>query len=206
MPQQVSFPTIDRLITKRIKEKGYSLSQFVSALGYSNTSKGCRRLDVFLRTLDSPSEEFIKKITSLLDIDCLTFFRATRATLDQFNTVEKAKFHPFVEILVDICIRPLFAAQMYKNSCIVPLCPELRNSSLIVEIERIKDKCKDHISSEMSERLRNNICGFKYYREYNYYLKFDPDFMLEETGFIQHRPSEKILTGNKIFDMLGLTS
>ena len=71
-------PTLESLIKKRIKEKGLSRSELVSAIGYSsNVSKGCRRLDTFTGTLEYPSEEFINKITSALEIDPPTFYRAT---------------------------------------------------------------------------------------------------------------------------------
>ena len=113
-------PTLQSLIKQKIKEKGLSRSQLVSAIGYSNVSKGCQRLDTFLKTLEAPSEEFIVNIASVLEIDPVTFYRSVVASLDQFSTDSK-RTKPYVEILLGIQVRPLFAYQAVKSMCFIPV-------------------------------------------------------------------------------------
>ncbi len=86
--------TIPKLITQRIKEKGLSRSQLVSAIGYTNISKGTRRLNHFLNTLEAPYEQFITKLLSILEIDALSFNKAVNASLDQFSVDAKRIFKP----------------------------------------------------------------------------------------------------------------
>jgi hypothetical protein len=107
--------TIPKLITQRIKEKGLSRSQLVSVIGYSNISKGTRRLNHFLNTLEAPSEQFTTKLLSVLDIDALSFNKAINASLDQFSADSLRTFKPYIEILLGIQVRPAFAYQMVRN-------------------------------------------------------------------------------------------
>ncbi len=201
MSLQKSSLTIHELVNKRIKEKGFSLSQFVSAIGYSNISKGCRRLDIFLKNLYAPSEDFIIKIISILEIDSLTFYRAVKKTFDQFNAVEKSKFTPFVTLITSINIRP----HMYMNFLTFNIPLEFQNNSLADEIEMVKRRCKEHIDSRVYKEWRDNIIGFKYHREYDYYFKFDLDFTLKETVIVQYRTSERVFLDKNIVEMLQIT-
>jgi hypothetical protein len=116
--------TIPKLITQRIKEKGLSRSQLVSAIGYTNISKGTRRLNHFLNTLEAPSEQFITKLLSTLEIDALSFNKAINASLDKFNAESLRTFKPYIEIILGIMIRPAFAYQAVKNQCSMSLYPQ----------------------------------------------------------------------------------
>jgi hypothetical protein len=95
-------PTLQSLIKQKIIEKGLLRPDLVHAIGYSNISKGCQRLDTFLKTLESPSEYFIVSITSTLGIDAVTFYRALTASMDQFSADAKRTFKPHIEILLGI--------------------------------------------------------------------------------------------------------
>lgn len=97
MKNTTVIPTLESLIKQKIIEKGLSRTQLVSAIGYSNISKGCKRLDTFLKTLETPSEEFVTRITSVLEIDPVTFCRALAASRDQFSADLKRTFNPYVE-------------------------------------------------------------------------------------------------------------
>jgi hypothetical protein len=113
--------TLKSLIKQKIIEKGLSRSELVSVIGYTNISKGCKRLDTFLKTLEAPSGDFIVNITSVLGIDAVAFYRALTASLDQFSADAKKNFDPYIEILLNIQIRPHFAYQAVKNMCSIPV-------------------------------------------------------------------------------------
>ena len=195
-------PTLQTLITQKIKEKGFSRSQLVSAIGYTNISKGCKRLDTLLKTLEAPSDDFIITIASTLEIDPVAFCRALAASLDQFSADSKRTFKPYIEILLGIQIRPIFAAQMVRNQCSMLVPVELQNQPLSDEIEGITGVYKNHIATVLNDNLRKHVIGLRYNREHNYYMKFDADLTLEETVFIQPRPSGRVPFGNRVVDML----
>ncbi len=94
----IPIPTLQKLILKKIEERGLSRFQLVSDIGYTNISKGCQRLDTFLNTLEAPLEEFITKLISILEIDAVTFYRALTASLDQFSNDAKKNFKSYVEM------------------------------------------------------------------------------------------------------------
>lgn len=197
--------TLESLINQRIKEKGLSRSQLVSAIGYTNISKGCKRLDTFITTLEAPSDDFIINIASVLEIDPLEFYRAIKATLDQFSADAQRTFKPYIQIRLGINITPVFAAQMVFSRCSIPVPSTILEMPFGSEIETITALCKEHIDNclkQLSENLSKNITGFNYHRHHSYYMKFNSGFTLEETVFIQPRPSGKILFGNRVIDML----
>jgi hypothetical protein len=82
-------------------------------------------------------------------------------------------------------------------------CPvKLQNQPLRDEIQAINDVYKDHVANALNENITKHIIGVRYQREYNYYMKFDADFILEDTVFVQPLPSRKVPLGNRVVDML----
>lgn len=79
---------------------------------------------------------------------------------------------------------------------------KLQDKPLEAEKTEIKGICRDYIDSVLSENLSKHIIGFIYHRKHNYYMKFAPDSVLEETVFFQPRPPGKLLFGNRVVDML----
>ena len=198
-------PTLESLIEQKIKEKGLSRSQLVSEIGYSNISKGCKRLDTFITTVEAPSDDFIINIAAVLEIDSLELYRALRATLDQFSADAKRTFKPYIQIRLGINITPVFAAQMVFSRCLVPVPSTVLEMPFGSEITAITALCEEHIDNclkQLSENLSNNITGYNYHRHHSYYMKFNSGFTLEETVFIQPRPAGKTLLGNRVIDML----
>lgn len=197
-----AIPTLQNLIKEKIKEKDLSRSDLVRAIGYSNISKGCRRLDSLLNTLEIPSSNFINNLLEVLYITHTDFYNSLYASLDEFNFDAARNFKPHIEIILDIQIRPFFAYLAVKNMCSIPVHSEHQNQSLQGEIETIKTICNEHIDIVLNENLYRHIVGFKYFREHNYYLKFSTDFILEDTVFVQNMPAGKVPFGNRVIDML----
>lgn len=198
-------PTLESLIKQRIKEKGLSRFDLVSSLGYANISRGCRRLDTFIRTLEAPSEDFIINIASVLEIDPVTLYRAIKATLDQFSADAKRTFKPYIQIRLGIDITSGFAALAVYSKCSIPIPSHILEMPLGSEIETITALCKEHINihiKQLSPNLYKNITGFNYHRHHSCYMKFNRGFTLEETVFIQPWPSGKTLWSYRVIDMM----
>ena len=123
-------PTLQTLIKRKIHLKNLSLSDLLSAIGYTNISKGTRRLNIFLNTLEAPSEEFINNLLTILEIDALSFYKSLTASLQKFNNQAKTDFKPYIQIILDIEIRPRFAALMVKNKCSTPVPSKLQKQAL----------------------------------------------------------------------------
>ena len=69
-------PTLKSLIEQKIHHKQITPSDVVSAIGYTNTTKGIRRLSTFSNTLEAPSDSFVLKLLSVLEIDAISFKKA----------------------------------------------------------------------------------------------------------------------------------
>lgn len=192
--------TLQSLIKQKMKEKGLPRPQLALVLGYSNINKGTRRLDTFLRTLDAPSEQFIINLLTVLEIDALSFNKSINTSLREFSANAKKNFKPYIEILLGIQVRPSFAYHMIENPCFMYIPSKLQNQPLREEILAINDIYKEHIANTLSEDISKHIIGLNYHRDHNYYLKFNSDFTLEETVFIQALPSRKVPLGNRVVD------
>jgi len=202
MPLHIVTPTLQSLLKQKTQEKGLSRSDLVSSLGYTNISKGCRRLNTFISTLEAPSDDFMINITSVLDINPVTFCRALAASQDQFSAKAKRTFKPYIEIILGAQVRPLFAYCAVKNMCVIPVHEKLKSLPLSDEIQGITSVYKNHVATVLSDNLGKHVIGFRYYREHNHYMKFDADLVLKETVFIQPRPSGRVPFGNRVVDML----
>ncbi len=175
-------PTLQSLINQKIKRKDLSRPELVSAIGYTNISKGNRRLNHFLNTLETPSSDFINNLLSVLDIDCITFNKSINVSLDQFSNQPKKKFKPYIQIILSIEIRPLFASQMVANKCSVP-----------VVIDRLKRATHDRVNGATRKWLNQGF-GVGYFLPFSD-LEFKDLFCVLVKGFGTRKllPSSTIL-------------
>ena len=67
MKSSVTSPTLQQVVNDRMRLKGLSRYQLIQQLGYSNISKGIRKMDTYLRTLEAPNDEFIVRLLAALD-------------------------------------------------------------------------------------------------------------------------------------------
>ena len=56
MAPSVTSPTLQQVVNDRMRSKGLSRHQLTQQIGYTNVSKGLRRLDAYLKTLTAPSD------------------------------------------------------------------------------------------------------------------------------------------------------
>lgn len=192
--------TIPQLINQRMRECNISRSQLVTSCGYpKNISNGCKKLDIYLKNpLNTPTNEFVPKLLFVLNIDEVTYSRALQVSLEKMNAEAKAKFRPYIEILINFNPTPCFAAQYVYGKCYLPIPEQILNFPFPEEISSIT-----HLYQEYAATLpfHDRIIGFRYHREYEYFFKYDVDLILKKVEFTRviH---EKKLFGNRVFDMI----
>ena len=76
---------LQSLISNYLKKHDISRSEFAKQLGYTNISKGLKRLDNFLITLQSPNPELPALILKHSDISADEFELAYLAVLEKIN-------------------------------------------------------------------------------------------------------------------------
>ena len=138
-----SIHTLQKLVIARMKEKGLSRSRLIQSIGLKNVSKGLRRLDHYLQTLESPSDElFIVKLLSVLDINGPDFCKSIVATQNKMSGDAMRIFKPYLHILLGINIRPAIAFCAVHNKCMVPVQGMLSDDELF---KKVKDNCQEVI-------------------------------------------------------------
>ena len=195
--------TLQKLLTTKIKERGLSRSELVRLLGYTNVSKGLRRLDGYLTALHAPSDEFVVRLLCVLDINALEFSKAVSCTLDKMSADAEKLFRPYIRILLGIQIRPSFAWQIVQNQCCLSVPQDLQDKPYREEMDAIFSLYKDHVEKVLNGRLKNNVIGFEYHRKHDHYIRFNADLVLEETVFVQQPiPSGKQPLANRMGNLL----
>lgn len=121
---------------------------------------------------------------------------------DQASTDYKSRFKPYVEILLGIQFRPLFASQMVRNQCSIPVPIELQKQPPQDEIQAVITIYKNHVSTALSPNISRHVNGFHYHRQHNCCLKFDVDSTLEKIVSVQPLQSRKSPLGNRVVDLL----
>ena len=195
-------PTVQQLVKQKTHQKGLSFPLLVSELGYTNISKGCRRLNEYLTSLYPPSEEFVVNLLSVLDINGLEFSKAVTCTLDKISAGAEKLFRPYIRILLGIQIRPAIAWQIVHNRCCLSVPQDLQDKPYREEMDAIFSLYQDHVETVLNGRLKNNVIGFEYHRKYGHYMKFNAGLVLEETVFVQPIPSEKQPLANRMGNLL----
>jgi hypothetical protein len=207
-------PTLKDLIFYKLKEKGISRSQLVQSIGYTrNITKGIRRLNDYLNTLEAPSDEFVISLLNTLSIDGLSFHRALSASIDlmskEADDHAKRRFKPHVIVLRDKTITPRFIDEIitHQNTVIIP--DEIQTLPFkeeLHEIFKIYNNFNDKIYySNTSEVFHFSRAGLRYNRKHNYSMVFTPDLRLKRIDITRPRPSIKKGLGNKLVDVLSQT-
>lgn len=194
--------TLQKLLTTKIREQGLSRSDLVRLLGYTNVSKGLRRLDGYLTTLKAPSDEFIVRLHSALEINGLEFCRAVSCTLEKMSADAEKEFKPYIEVLLGIQIRPAIAWQIVHNRCRLSVPQDLQDKPYREEIDTVIALFQDHIENILHSSLKRNVIGFEYHRKHDHYLKFNADLVLEETVYVQPAQIKKLPLGNRLANLL----
>jgi len=175
MKDSFSSLTVADLVAQRMKECGISRSQLVQALGYANVAKGLRRLDVFLKTLDSPSDGFVTSLLEVLVIDWSEYRGAQAASRDALKNDAALSFRPHLRFCLNLTPRPWFAAQIVSRLVTMPVPAALQELSFEQEIAAVLAAAGNWLSASP---FRKKVAGFRYFREVDYCMVFDAEFRL----------------------------
>lgn len=210
IPTPPSIPLQDLILQKQ-KEKGISKSQLVSLIGYPrNITKGIRRLNEYLHTLNAPSDDFVVNLLNTLGINGLDFSRALAASLDLMSKEaideSKRRFKPHIIILRDRKITPRFIDEMItrQNTILIPdEIQDLPFKEELHEIFKIYNNFNDKIYYSKDSTVYNfSRTGLRYHRKHNHSMVFSADLRLKRIDITSPRSKFKMGLGNKLVDVL----
>lgn len=193
-------PTLKQLIENRIKLKGLKRSDLIRLMGYSNISKGLRRLDRFFHALEAPDAGFVSKLQIVLDINTISLEKTISETRDAIEDNAKKSFVPHLVICVDFHPQPWFAAQVIQAECTIEVPPNILNLPSHEEMAEIISLYNER-SGKLSYKER--IIGFRYQRSYKSCLIFDRTLNCTEalSNNNTHRQPQNYF-GNKVLNIL----
>lgn len=201
--------TLQQLVNQKTRQKSLSPRQLVSKLGYTNVSKGCRRLKEYLTSLHPPSEEFVVNLLTVLEINGLEYSRAVLCTQAEFDSEAQRCFKPYIQLKNEVKITPLFArALLFRKYCIQHVPERIQTLPFNEEIEFVGSAYREQYNrflSDMNPRLARKTIneGFRYYRQYGSYLEFNSDAVLISMSNLQNAPSTKQpLVGNRVLNIV----
>jgi hypothetical protein len=89
---------LQKLINSEMKEQGIKRSVLATRIGYSNTTKGLRRLDAMLDTLEG-REHLLHQLQDALKIPDEKFQTAVSALEEEIHAKYRAEFIPYIHIV-----------------------------------------------------------------------------------------------------------
>jgi hypothetical protein len=199
MEIQQDVSTLQEVVLQKIQEKELSRPQLIQAIGYKNISKGLRKLDIYLSSLQAPDDAFVKNLLRVLEIDGLTFYRSIKATLASMDRAAEKEFKPYLVLEINFQPRPWFAAQAIYHQRTVQVPFDLQQLPFEEEVASVKALYEERVKNLSYE---SRVIGFEYYRRHNYCLVFDDAFVLTDAFFIQAGGNGKKYLGNRVVDLL----
>ncbi len=187
------------LIGEKMQEHKVNRSALVRKMGYRNVNKGLRKLDQYLCNIESPGDEFVARLCSVLRIDASSFETAKQATEQLLVAERQRAFKPFLVVDLAIQPRPWFAAQLIYNHSRIKVSPELKSLPPEQEAAAILALFRAWLAASF---LRDEAVGFRYYREYGFCQVFDMEGKLQEEVRESVVKSPKRYLGNKFIDIM----
>jgi len=196
--------TIQNLLNHKIREQGLSRSALIHRMGYTNITKALRRFDQFAKTLEFPSEDFVIRLLSALNINGVEFHKAVLATLRRFDEDAKKEFTPFIEIQLEGSITPSFAWAAIHSLWVYPVPVKHLQEPFETEIKGVVNIYQNRMKEvfQDKESLMNRVYGFHYHRTHNTILKFNLDLVCEEINHVQPVPRGKLPLANRLMGHL----
>ncbi|NOQ50486.1 MAG: hypothetical protein GQ557_02315 [Mycoplasmataceae bacterium] len=170
---------LQSLISNYLKKHDISRSEFAKQLGYTNISKGLKRLDNFLITLQSPNPELPALILKHSDISESEFELAYSAVLETINDKLRKDFVPMIRV-IPIYYPSLLISLMHLN---IKVPENIMDLSYDEEIKVICDSYLDFrakVEFDVPENWGSGAKGFRYHRNLNETLVFDKNCKLIE--------------------------
>lgn len=161
---------LQKLINRYLSDNNITRTNLAKQLGYTNVSKGLKRLDEFLITLQSPNPELPALILKQSDISADEFEIAYTAVLDAIDDQKGLEFIPMIRVTPKRRPSPIFAMIVYN----IPVPENITSLDFYEELSIIRNLYKDHKIKFPTST------GFRYFRTYGETLEFDSDCQLVE--------------------------
>jgi len=163
---------LQALINRYLSDNGISRSEFSKKLGYTNVSKGLKRLDNFLITLQSPNPELPVLILKHSDISEKDLQDAIQAVLEKINDKLRKEFVPMVRI-IPIYYPSLLISLKHLNIKVPKNILDLPYDEEIKVICDLYLNFRSKVEFDMPENWASGAKGFRYFRKFGEVLVFD---------------------------------
>lgn len=199
MAPSVTSPTLQQVVNDRMRSKGLSRHQLIQQIGYTNVSKGIRRLDAYLKTLTAPSDEFVSKLLDILGIDGPTYLRAYLSSCDAQAYQARESFIPSIVLSLDFLPQPWFAAQIINAKCTVQVPVDIKRLPFQQELASAIALYNDRVSKLSFGDI---VIGFRYYRSHDCCLVFDQKLECIKISSSYTFPQRQCRFGNMLLELL----
>ena len=189
---------LQTLISETAKSRNLSRTEIVQLVGYKNTSKGLRRLDHFLATLEG--QELFKQLPTILGIRDRDYAHAVKAAYDEQEEKAAAAFRPYILISLDAKPQPFHVfALCFSHQLWVAVSDNITEQPFNEEIATVLRLAKARHQKYDGRLMSSVFDGFVYNRRYKEELVFDKDYRLKFVRRNTDFPFSFGLKGNRSF-------
>lgn len=171
---------LQTLISETAKSRNLSRTDIVRLMGYKNTTKGLRKLDHFLATLEGHSI-FTERLPDILGIRIDAYDRAIKEVWEEQETKKAAAFRPYIWIFLNPLPSPLFVLSFMIERVRLDVPAGITEHSFDEEMAIVTGLYKSHCQ-KYDGHLQPDYCafnGFTYNRRYGEAFVFDSECRLK---------------------------
>jgi len=168
---------LQSLISNYLKSQNISRANFAKQLGYTNISKGLKRLDEYLITLKSPNPEIRNLILNNSNISEGDFDLAYSAVAEKINVELSKDFVPSI-FVIPIYYPSLLMTMKLLNLKIPNNISELSYEDEIKAICNVYLDFKKKVTNISPSNWGSGELGFRYHRNFGETLVFDKNCRL----------------------------
>ena len=165
---------LQRVVQDEMNALGLKRSELIQRMGYKNISKGLRRLDALLDTLEG-SERFLPLLQFALSIPDEKLQAAVSELQEQLMAAERAVFKPIIQVIPTRRPSPVFVAALVPKLLNIAVPEDLSSLSVEEEMSIVCDLYRKH-REEYQGWAKGK--GIVYHRSYDESFEFDQDCRL----------------------------
>jgi len=168
---------LQKLINRYLSDNNISRANFAKQLGYTNVSKGLKRLDEFLIALQSPNPELPALILKHSDISETDFQDAIQAVQLKLDDKLRKDFVPMIRVIPIYYPHPL-SGMKHLNIKVPESILDLPYDQEIKVICDLYLKFRSKVEFDVPENWGSGAKGFRYFRNFGEVLVFDKNCKL----------------------------
>jgi hypothetical protein len=198
MTQGSSHYPISKLIARIIDESELSRSEFIQRLGYRNSVKGLRRLDVWLADGDG-NADCLQKIVDAFHPDPAELKNALeeteavrqrerRGAVAEIEERERRRFKPFIWVHTEDGAHSLFTAMAERQEKVLWMKEGFELLSAPEQLRAVQQKIRSHFRV-----MGGRYPGFGKILQYRWAVTFDTSAVLDTNGTVIDDKGERFL-------------